>query len=88
MRVDEDGWTRANVGARVATEFPAAQAEHVLAILDQYRGDTPAGRARVQLAILALAGGDVAKVAEYTADAQRDFRDVLFQAGLPPRPST
>ena len=78
--------------ATVASEFPAELHREVIATLDQYAGDTPAGRARVQLAILAVAGGDVAKVREYTADARRDFRDVLYwaedEAGPGTRPAS
>ena len=73
-------WTREDVVQRVARDFPVEQREEVLATLDRYPGDTPAGRARVQLAVLTVAAGDLQKVREYVAHANIDFRDVLYWA--------
>ena len=73
-------WTRDQVIATIATQFPAEEREAVLATLDAYPGDTPAGRARIQLAILALAAGDMRKVRDWAAHANVDFRDVLYAA--------
>ena len=73
-------WTRESVIARVAAEFAAADRADVLAALDGYAGDTPEGRARVQLAVLHAAKGDMEKIRTYSAHANVDFRDVLWWA--------
>jgi hypothetical protein len=73
-------WTREQVLARVAADFPAARHDAVIAALDEYPGDTPAGRARLQLAVLDLARGDIARVRELAAHANVDYRDVLYSA--------
>jgi hypothetical protein len=73
-------WSREQVIVAIAKRFAPDERDAVLAALDSYRGDTPAGRARVQLAILEVAAGDAAKVREYAAHANVDFRDVLFWA--------
>jgi hypothetical protein len=78
--VANPSWTREQVLDRVAEQFPPELRAMVLATLDQYPGDTPAGRARVQLAILKAAAGDLEKVRTYTAHANVDFRDVLYWA--------
>jgi hypothetical protein len=92
----DPSWTREQVVATIARQFAPDQRDAVLRALDIYPGDTPAGRARVQLAILKVAAGDAAKVHECAAHANVDFRDVLYtadhgvdQAGPPvlaPRP--
>jgi hypothetical protein len=79
--VDAPTWARDEVVAMVDRQFAPEQREQVLAALDAYAGDTPAGRARVQLAVLALANGDAGKVREYIALARSDFRDVLYASG-------
>ena len=83
MTTSEDipeSWSREDVVQRVARDFPLEQREEVLTTLDQYPGDTPGGRARVQLAVLSAAGGDLMKVRAYVAHANIDFRDVLYWA--------
>ena len=71
-------WTRERVLARIAADFSAEQYDDVLLALDEYAGDTPSGRARVQLAILEAAAGDLVKVRAYVDHAKIDFRDVLY----------
>jgi hypothetical protein len=65
----------------VAEQFPPELRATVLSALDEYPGDdAPAGRARVHLAILKIAGGDLEKVRRYAAHANTDFRDILYMA--------
>jgi hypothetical protein len=76
----DPSWTREHVIATIDGQFAPEERAGVLVALDSYPGDTPAGRARVQLAILKVAAGDAAKVREYAAHANVDFRDVLYTA--------
>ena len=66
----------------MAEQFPPELREAVLSALDVYSGDTPAGRARVQLAILKIARGNVERVHQLVAHAVVDFRDILYTANL------
>ena len=75
--------TRELVLAKVRALFSASEQEQVLALLDTYEGDTPEGRARVQLAILKLTEGDAERVAGLVDLAARDFRDVLAPVEYP-----
>ena len=53
-------------------------------VLDAYLGsDSPEGRARVQLAVLKVAGDEQTKIPGLVAAAQRDFRDVMAWAEYP-----
>ena len=61
----------------------ADAAAEALAALDAYPGDTPEGRARVQLAVLKQCGGDLARLRELVDLAGRDYRDVLVGAEYP-----
>ncbi len=76
----DSSWTRERVVATVAERFPPELREPVLSALDVYPGDTPAGRARVQLAILQIADGNVERVHQLVAHAAVDFRDLLHTA--------
>jgi hypothetical protein len=78
----DPSWTRERVVATVAEQFPPELRETVLRALDVYPGDTPAGRARLQLAILKIAGGNVERVHQLVAHAAVDFRDILYTANL------
>ena len=75
--------SRALVIAKVEALFPASQRAAALAEVDRYPGDTPEGRARVQLAALRMAGGDHAQLRDWVDLALRDFRDVLSPAEYP-----
>ena len=75
--------TRELVIAKVESMFPAEWRDIVLAELDRYPGDSAEGRARVQLAVLKGANGDVEKVAEWIDVALRDFRDVIAPTEYP-----
>jgi hypothetical protein len=75
-----DTWTREAVLERVARDFEDSQHAMVLAALDEYPGDSAAGRARVQLAVLALANGSLELVRQNVAHARADYRDVLYSA--------
>ena len=72
------------VAARVREQF--ADAEPVLALLDGLRlpfiDDDPVGRERVQAAVVLAAQGDPQWVLEQAVLAERDWRDVLVNAGL------
>jgi len=68
----------------IRRDFPAADADEVLALLDRYGTESrELGRARVQLAVLKLAGGSVPEVARQVEAAKRDYRDVLAEAEYP-----
>jgi hypothetical protein len=76
----DPSWTRERVIATVAEQFPPELRATVLSALDEYTGDTSTGSARVHLAILKIAGGDLEKVRRYAAHANTDFRDILYMA--------
>jgi hypothetical protein len=80
--VIDPSWTRERVVATVAEQFPPDLRTAVLSALDEYLGDTPAGRARVQLAVLKIAEGDIKRVQELAGHATVDFRDILYTADL------
>ena len=62
----------------------AEQRGRVSRALDRYGSDSSeAGRARVQLAILKLAGASEADVELWVEVAERDYRDVLAAAEYP-----
>ena len=64
--------------------FPEqAVAVEALALLDTYSGDTPKGRARVQLAMLKQCNGDLAQLRQLADLALTDYRDVLVGAEYP-----
>lgn len=70
--------TRDQVIAAVAAALPGGETQ-ALECLDRY-GTAPheRERERVQLAIVALAGGSLEKLAQLVADAKRDYRDLLM----------
>ena len=69
---------------KLRQSFPdEAAAGEALALLDNYPGDTPTGRARVQLAILKQCEGDLARLSQLIDLARTDYRDVLVGAEYP-----
>jgi hypothetical protein len=62
-------WTRVEVIARLETVIPESLRPAALFELDRYEGLTAAGRARVQLAILSRAGGDIRRIKAYVDSA-------------------
>lgn len=73
--------TRAQVIAAVGAVFPQGHAATILALLDLY--GTESGereRERVQLAIVALSGGNQDKLLDLIQVAKTDYRDVLLWA--------
>ena len=76
--------TRAMVEAEAARRFGADSVHGVMLLLDRYPATgssaTPAGRARVQLAVLKLGGGRIDLVRHYVEQANLDVRDVLYWA--------
>jgi len=76
--------TRADVLRVLAREFPEADAAVLLAVLDEYGGESwHRERERVQMAILKLAGGDGERLRHYVKSAWEDYRDVLAWAEYP-----
>ena len=77
--------SRADVERIVKRDFASADVSIALAILNECRkchtgGDSPA---RVQLAVLKLAGGDVSMLRRGIEIAKSDYRDVLAPAEYP-----
>lgn len=68
--------------------FPGGDLAELAAILGLY-GTEPyeRERERVQLAIIALSGGDRDKLRQLVRDAKRDYRDVLAWQQLGPMPA-
>jgi hypothetical protein len=65
-------------------DFGESQFSEVIAILDEFgKQEWNHPSARVRLAILKLADGDLNKLMENTAVAIKDFRDVLAAAEYP-----
>jgi hypothetical protein len=75
--------SRDDVVRKVGELFPDSERASMLRLLDRYPGDTPEGRARVQLAILKLAKGQTADLKDWVDVACVDFRDVLASAEYP-----
>lgn len=69
--------TEADVQRVVRRDFPPEQVAEALAVLAQYRDGE---NARVRLAVLKLAGGDLAALRREVAVACTDYRDVLAPA--------
>jgi hypothetical protein len=69
----------------VAAAFPDDDRPAVLAALRGYQWGEPT---RVQLAILALADGDLDKVENLVEHANGDYRDVLYWAEYPEESGT
>jgi hypothetical protein len=76
------------VRAEVAGRFSASDAPQVISALETTTlpllegADRDRGRARVHLATIKLADGDVTRFQQALAVAQMDWRDVLVAAGL------
>ena len=69
--------------AKVRRDFPAAEAETVLVMLESAgEGPDDSGRERVQAAVVVLADGDSGRFLDALALAGRDWRDVLVAAEL------
>ena len=75
--------TREDVERVVRRDFSAKAFAKVLATLDQYNANSAAPSARVQLAVLKLAAGNLGKLRKYSEDAKLDYRDVLVWAEYP-----
>ena len=76
--------SRARVAAAVRARFPRSDPELILALLDESGVEAyQRERDRVQLAVVALSGGDEAKLRYFLEVAKRDYRDVLFWSDNP-----
>jgi hypothetical protein len=79
--------TREDVVRMVQSTFPRENWHTVIETLDLYTSESvEQARARVQLAILKLCGGDEGKLLHYVAAAQQDYRDVLYWSEYPEMP--
>jgi hypothetical protein len=69
-----------NLSDAIAKVFPESERSAAAEAIDAYDGNE---RARVQVAILALAGGDMQHLRELVRAAELDYRDVLYWAEYP-----
>lgn len=74
--------TRQQVVTIVGLLFPDCTAT-VMKMLDRFGADQASGRERVQLAVLKLAGSEVAQISKYVDDAIEDIREVVMPAEAP-----
>lgn len=74
--------TRADVERVVRRDYSIPENGRVLAILDEYHSDG-SDPSRVQLAVLKLAGGNIAALRREIEVAKKDYRDVLAYAEYP-----
>lgn len=72
-------YTRAQVEREAARIFGKDSVNGIMRLLDQYHSEGP-GVERVQMGILKLSEGDLAKLRHYVEEAQKDFRDILYWA--------
>lgn len=75
--------TLADVERIVRRDFAGGDVAAALDLLARYRGVSAAGTARVRVAALKLAHGELAALAARVDDALRDARDVLAAAEYP-----
>lgn len=77
--------SRDDVQRVVRRDFPAAEFSAALTVLGEYSSNIggEAGEARVQLAALRLALGDLTELRRHIAAARQDYRDVLAAAEYP-----
>jgi hypothetical protein len=76
--------SRADIARVVGRDYAAELAEVVHAELNRYNANgTDRTAARVQLAALKLAAGDIERLQSAINDANRDFRDVIAAAEYP-----
>ncbi len=71
--------TREDIVRAAEVLYPAEEVPAVLAVLARYRGPAWSKDAlRVQRAVLVLSEGRFEKLEEFEAEAERDFRNVLY----------
>jgi hypothetical protein len=80
-----ESFSREHVLKKLSDAFPDhGLADQALHALDRYgSGPNEPATTGVQLAIIKLSGGSVAKVRDLVHKARRDFRDVLYPAQAP-----
>jgi len=61
--------------------FPDSSRDQVLELLQEFERS-----ARVKLAVVKLSGGNLDKLKQMSAEAKRDYRNVLYWAEYPERP--
>ncbi|MBI5845304.1 MAG: hypothetical protein HZB23_11615 [Deltaproteobacteria bacterium] len=67
----------------IRRDFPEGSEEQLMALFDPMEVRDWYGKARVQLAVLKAAGGDLAAIPEYMQLASWDYRDILTVAEYP-----
>ncbi|MDF9827656.1 hypothetical protein M2447_001755 [Ereboglobus sp. PH5-10] len=76
--------SRNDVERIVQRDFPHDDIAEILSILDAYGIESEeAGKARVQLAILKIANGNIDILRKKIGAAMSDYRDVLLEAEYP-----
>ena len=75
--------TREDVERVVQRDFAPSDHASALAMLTEYGASEGGDHARVQLAVLKLAAGDIAVLRSQIEAAKFDFRDVLLAAEYP-----
>ena len=75
--------TRADVERVLRRDFPEDSFAAALSLLDEYHAGSGPPSARVQLAVLKLAEGDLAALKRFIEDAKADHRDVIGWAEYP-----
>ena len=85
MAIPESGIvaTREMVSARVKLDYAPSDQHAVGDLLARISYEEPALIHRVQLAVLRLASGDIARLHSCVVDARLDYRDVLVGAEYP-----
>ena len=77
--------SRDDVARVVRRDFAAAEYETVLGVLEEYGNDAERDRdnARVHMAVLKLANGNLSELRKHIEIARQDYRDVLSAAEYP-----
>jgi hypothetical protein len=75
---------RGKVLEKIAQYWPGVDPQEIMNVLDQYGVEShERGRARVQLAVLKLSGGQRDRLEELVRMAKRDYRDIVAYAEYP-----
>ena len=76
--------TRGKVLEKIAQYWPGVDPQEIMNVLDEYGVEShERGRARVQLAVLKLSGGQRDRLEELVRMAKRDYRDIVAYAEYP-----
>ena len=75
--------TEADVVRVIARDFPIELRQEAFRLVEAYRSESPNGQARVRLAALKLAAGNLEALEESIVTARDDFRNVVVSAEYP-----